>query len=161
MFDDLEDYDDDFEESAGQNENFDANELLNFTDYQNKRSNRGDAPAGQAANSGNLNIKDVLSGKANQQYDDKIEIADDWGDEWEESEEDISGVDYAKTNLNKLDDKTLAKHKQAMEKGFSANQLKPGDSGFEYDKKVEFKKAEPGELDDDSWDESGDEETAN
>jgi len=46
MFDDLEDYDDDFEESAGQNENFDANELLNFTDYQNKRSNRGDAPAG-------------------------------------------------------------------------------------------------------------------
>jgi hypothetical protein len=48
-----------------------------------------------------------------------------------------------------------------MEKGFSANQLKPGDAGFEYDKKVEFKKAEPGELDDDSWDESGDEETAN
>ena len=156
MFDDLEDYEDEFEDSAGQkeNENFDANELLNFTDYQNKRR--------EATNSGNLNIKDVLSGKAaqtqNPKYDDQIDIADDWGDEWEESEEDIDGVDYAKANLNKLDDKTLAKHKQAMEKGFSANQLKPGDAGFTYDKRIEFTKAEPGELDDDSWDESGDEE---
>jgi hypothetical protein len=46
--------------------------------------------------------------------------------------------------LNKLDNKTLAKHKAAMEKGFSANQLKPGDAGYEYDKRIDFKKAEPG-----------------
>lgn len=62
MFDDLEDYDEDFEESAGQNENgdFNANELLNFTDYQNKRRGATNNNTG----SGNLNIKDVLSGKA-------------------------------------------------------------------------------------------------
>ena len=44
-----------------------------------------------------------------------------------------------------------------MEKGFTANQLRPGDPGFEYDKVIDFSKADPGELDDDSWEESGDE----
>ena len=42
MFDDLEDFEDEFEDEAEESaeqqaENFDANELLNFTDYQNKR----------------------------------------------------------------------------------------------------------------------------
>ena len=83
-------------------------------------------------------------------------MADDWGDEWEESEDDIGNTDYAKTNLNKLDNKTLAKHKAAMDKGFTANQLKPGDAGYEYDKRIDFTKGQPGELEDDSWNESDD-----
>ena len=39
MFDDLDDdYDDDFEDSNNNQDNdFNANELLNFSDYQNKR----------------------------------------------------------------------------------------------------------------------------
>ncbi len=65
MFDDLDDYDDDFEESGvsgkgGQNgEDFNANELLNFSDYQNRRRET-------ANKSGALNIKDVLNGSAAQ-----------------------------------------------------------------------------------------------
>lgn len=39
MFDDLDDYDDDFEDSATSkpNKEFNANELLNLGDYKNKR----------------------------------------------------------------------------------------------------------------------------
>ena len=40
MFDDLDDYDDDFDNSMASNKqdkDFNANELLNFTDYQNRR----------------------------------------------------------------------------------------------------------------------------
>lgn len=46
-----------------------------------------------------------------------------------------------------------------MDKKFTANQLKPGDPGFKYDKVVEFKRNsnEP-PLEDDSWDQSQDEE---
>ena len=66
MFDDLEDFEDEFEDEAEESaeqqaENFDANELLNFTDYQNKRRDQ------KATLTGNLNIKDVLSGKAQQE----------------------------------------------------------------------------------------------
>jgi len=63
MFDDLDDYDDDFEESGASKgaeeggNNFNANELLNFSDYQNRRRET-------ANKSGALNIKDVLNGSA-------------------------------------------------------------------------------------------------
>jgi centrosomal protein CEP19 len=56
-------------------------------------------------------------------------------------------------NLNKLDDVELAAYKRAMDKDFGAKQLKPGDTGFVYDKVVEFKKNE-GPIEDDSWGES-------
>lgn len=44
-----------------------------------------------------------------------------------------------------------------MDKGFTANQLKPGDPGFVYDKRVEFgRKANDSPLEDDSWGEESD-----
>ena len=129
MFDDLDDYDDDFEESGvSKGDNFNANELLNFSDYQNRRRDT-------ANKSGALNIKDVLNGSAaqklnNNQYDGEIEIDDDWGDDWGDEEEDeVKEVDK-KMNLNKLSDTELAKHKRAMDKDFNVNQLKPGDQGY-------------------------------
>lgn len=126
MFEDL-DYNDDFEES-GQNDetSFNANELMKL----NKK-----APD-------NLNIKDVLSGNAakkvnNKRYDGEFEADEDWGDDWGSQKSDkLDNFDYKNQNLNKLDDRTLAKHKANMEKGFEKNQLKPGDDGFEYDKRV-------------------------
>ena len=42
-----------------------------------------------------------------------------------------------------------------MEKGFSQNQLKPGDDGFQYDKRIDFAAAEGG-LENDSWGEDSD-----
>ena len=49
-----------------------------------------------------------------------------------------------------MSDFQLAKHKQNMEKKFQENNLKPGDAGFVYDKRVEFKQG--GEKVDDGWD---------
>lgn len=79
---------------------------------------------------------------------------DDWGgsDEWNaEKAIDLTKEDMKNKNLNKLSESDLAAHKKAMDKVFNVNQLKPGDPGFVYDKVVEFSKADPGELDDDSW----------
>jgi len=61
MFDDLDDSDG--EEAS--KDNFNANELLNFQDYQNRRKEQ------QMQKSGNINIKDVLSQnkKAASKYD--------------------------------------------------------------------------------------------
>lgn len=107
---------------------------------------------------GNLNIKDVLNGTAAKkinQYDQGFEVDDDWGDDWgeeDEKEKDYSKFDYQNTNLNKLNDKDLAAHKKNMDKGFSKNQLKPGDAGFEYDKRVDFTNLQNDEDEDDSWD---------
>ena len=42
-----------------------------------------------------------------------------------------------------------------METKFTKNQLKPGDPGFEYDKRTTFEKQVP--LEDDSWEESDEE----
>lgn len=174
MFDDLDDYDDDFEESGASGkrdgDNFNANELLNFSDYQNRR--REATQPEPTEKSGVLNVKDVLNGSAaqkinaenmnSQAYDGEIEVADDWGDDWgEDEEEDLDNVDYTKTDLNKLGDAALARHKKAMDKNFNANQLKPGDAGFEYDKRVEFPKGgNDSPLQDDSWGAESDEEVA-
>ena len=60
-------------------------------------------------------------------------------------------------NLNKLSDTQLAKHKRAMDKDFNANQLKPGDTGFQYDKVVDFGKGgRDSPLGEDSWGEESD-----
>lgn len=162
MFDEDDAYYDDFEESGanqGQDPEFNANELLNFKDYQNKRQ----SPTEQvepAKPKPNLNIKEVLNGGAaklnNQAFDEDFEIEDDWGDEWgEDSDEkakDFSQFDYNNKDLNQMGDKELAQHKKAMDKDFGKNQLKPGDEGFEYDKKIEFTKAVA--VEDNSWDDS-------
>ena len=78
---------------------------------------------------------------------------DDWGeDDWGDEEEDeVKEVDK-KLNLNKLSDNELAKHKRAMDKDFNANQLKPGDAGFTYDKVVDFGKGgRDSPMGEDSW----------
>ena len=69
MFDDLDDFDDDFEDSMAskQDQDFNANELLNLTDYQNRRKvnqNPVENFSEQKKASGTLNIKEVLNGKA-------------------------------------------------------------------------------------------------
>jgi hypothetical protein len=55
--------------------------------------------------------------------------------------------------LNKLDNAELEQHKKHMEKDFVKNQKKPGEEGFEYDKRVEFK---PKVKVDSGWDDSED-----
>jgi hypothetical protein len=167
MFDDIDPYDDDFGESNAsklQEKDFNANELLNFSDYQNKRKDTTTQPKPAAVGGAGLNIKSVLNGNAaakvnnSNKYDGEIEINDDWGDEWgsdQESDKPANNFDYKKQNLNKLSDKELAKHKAAMDNNFK--QLKPGDEGFEYDKRVEFNKNDnAGGLEDDSWGEESD-----
>ena len=59
MFDDLDDYEDDFDNSMASNKGFDANELLSLERIKNKR----ESPAGKQTTQ-TLNIKDVLSGTA-------------------------------------------------------------------------------------------------
>ena len=54
------------------------------------------------------------------------------------------------SNLNHLSDDELEKVKSKMDVKFTANQLKPGDDGFEYDKQAEFKPTTTCQWDDDS-----------
>ena len=48
-----------------------------------------------------------------------------------------------------MSDFMLNRHKENMDKDFSKNVVKPGDKGYEYDKRVDFKKASGGKAD---WD---------
>lgn len=58
-------------------------------------------------------------------------------------------------NYNKLDDDALERVKDKMSVGFEANVVKPGDPGYEYDTRKEFKPAsEPS-----GWDDSEDDDT--
>ena len=84
----------------------------------------------------------------------------EWGDldiqpKQEELNIDIHSKDYQKMNLNKLSIDELAKHKKAMDKDFEKNYVKPGDSGYQYDKVVDFSKersAAKDEIEEDDWD---------
>ena len=68
---------------------------------------------------------------------------------------DFSTFNYKTADLNKLSDEELKAHKAAMEVKFQKNNIKKGDPGFQYDKRVDFKyNAE--EAEDNSWDESDD-----
>ena len=70
---------------------------------------------------------------------------DFWGSDAEDDEE----IDYDNTNLNKLSNEELKKHKDKMNVLFSKNQAKPGDSNFIYDKQEEFHPQESNEWDED------------
>ncbi|CAK0873018.1 unnamed protein product, partial [Prorocentrum cordatum] len=48
------------------------------------------------------------------------------------------GFDYHEVNLNKLSESEINEHKARMDVVFLANQKKPGDPGFVYDKQVDF-----------------------
>ena len=81
---------------------------------------------------------------------------DGWGDDWgEPKKEDLKNFDYENTNLNKLSAVQIAAHKKKMDEKFHKNQLKPGDSGFEYDKRIDFTKKANNKVDA-SWDEDVD-----
>jgi len=64
-------------------------------------------------------------------------------------EEDVERVDYNATNLNKLSQEELQKHKDKMSVLFNKNQKKPGEAGFEYDKQEEFEPQGDNEWDED------------
>lgn len=85
----LDDYEDD--------DNFDANELLNFDDYKNKRKNQPEV----------AKIQNSIADKKPSPKKYKFEEEDDWGDDWgndDKGEEDLDNFDYDNTNLNKLSD---------------------------------------------------------
>lgn len=52
-------------------------------------------------------------------------------------------------NLNKVDEETLQRKKDVMEKTFEKNQVRPGDPNFKYDVEVEFDQDNPIES---GWD---------
>lgn len=166
MFDDL-DLDDveasrqskaadlDFEQGSDSGDgNFNANELLNLTDYQNKRKKEIEKKEGSKPAAANLNVKDVLNP---QKLDEMNKDEDDWGmsDDWGDKplkEVKLDKNELQSKNLNQLSDEELNAYKRAMDKEFVAKQLKPGDPGFVYDKVVDFSKnRDEGPLEDDSW----------
>eukprot|EP00391_Amoebophrya_sp_Ameob2_P000246 CAMPEP_0179006370 /NCGR_PEP_ID=MMETSP0795-20121207/14506_1 /TAXON_ID=88552 /ORGANISM="Amoebophrya sp., Strain Ameob2" /LENGTH=376 /DNA_ID=CAMNT_0020701103 /DNA_START=1487 /DNA_END=2617 /DNA_ORIENTATION=- len=63
----------------------------------------------------------------------------------------LDGYDYDSYDLNKLTKEEVAKHKAAMDVGFEANRVKPGDPKFVYDLRKEFRDSPT--LDND-WDDT-------
>ena len=103
--------------------------------------------------------KDGAIELGNDDSDQEEEEDDGWGDDWgaAAASKVAENFDYSKTNLNKLSNTELALHKKKMDEKFSKNQLKPGDNGFQYDKRIDFtKKAESNKKGDTSWDEEED-----
>jgi len=67
---------------------------------------------------------------------------------WDLDDDEDKEVDYQTTNLNKLSNEALKKHKDKMDVVFMKNQKRPGDPGFVYDKQEEFKPCQANEWDD-------------
>lgn len=181
MFDDLDIENDDFDESVkskvgasgidldfeqGSDEsgdgNFNANELLNLTDYQNKRGkNIPEKTLGSSGPQKNLQIKSVFDTKKNDPINEEDD--DDWGmsgDDWGDLQKEVKldKNELKSKNLNELNNDDLAAYKRAMDKEFVAKQLKPGDPGFVYDKVIDFSKQnDDGPMEDDSWGEDEEE----
>ena len=85
---------------------------------------------------------------------------DDWG-EVKPSTAGLENFDYNKTDLNKLSDWELKRHKANMDKEFKKNEVKPGDKDFVYDKRATFERnaaAFAGADEADSWDEDEDDD---
>ena len=87
------------------------------------------------------------------------QTVDDWGDtKVSQIEIVLDKTELKSKNLNKLDNEELAAYKRAMDVEFEKKQLKAGDEGFEYDKRVDFSKNNDDEpLEDDSWGSEGEE----
>ena len=56
-----------------------------------------------------------------------------------EDEDYYNDFDYEHADLNNLSHEEIQRHKEAMEKKFNSNSLKPGDEGYKYDKQQDFK----------------------
>ena len=135
----------DEEDDDDENEkDFNANELLKLTDLQNKRLENKKVPEVKTPVA---NKRPALAAGADFEMDlddedsDEDGDGDDWGvpDNYVPNTDDLKDFDYSNTDLNKCGDYELKRHKLNMDKGFAKTQLKPGDQGFEYDKRVEFK----------------------
>ena len=127
------------DEDDGFGSDFDANELMDLKDYKNKKpspakaapASTKPAPAKNAPNA-----KSTVTAAADEAWD--LEDDDEnngWG---EDDYSDLKKFDYKNTDLNKMTDYQLQRHKQNMEQDFKKNVLKPGDKGFEYDKRVDY-----------------------
>lgn len=79
------------------------------------------------------NLKSAKTAVADEAWE--LEDDDGWG---EDKMDDLKKFDYKNTDLNKMTDYQLQRHKQNMDKDFSKNVLKPGDKGFEYDRRVDY-----------------------
>ena len=96
-----EEYDDQYEEEDEDDGDFDANELLNLTDYQNKRGKLNEKPAMLAA-SKPMNI-------SKDDFEEEEEEDNGWGDDWgAPKKQDLNNFDYKNTNLNKLSNEQIA-----------------------------------------------------
>ena len=89
--------------------------------------------------------------------DEEDEDDDGWGisEDYVPGTEDLNDFDYKNKDLNKCGDYELKRHKLNMDKQYNKNILRPGDKGFEYDKRADFKR-DASELVEDSWDEDND-----
>jgi len=75
-----------------------------------------------------------------------FDALEDFEDDAKNSEDEI---DYNNTNLNKLSQEEVQKHKNKMDVLFNKNQKKPGEAGFIYDKQEEFAATGENEWDED------------
>ena len=154
----IDDYDEEEEGSA-----FDANELLDLTDYRNKRGNQLPSAADIAAIKPKRPDSSAAKAPVKQSSaaaDEAWELEDDdgWG---EDDMADLKKFDYQNTDLNKMTDYQLNRHKQNMDKEFSKKVVRPGDKDFEYDKRVDYSSqimsAQNGNT---SWDEDEDKQAS-
>lgn len=129
QFDDLDDYKEDEDDLA-------VDEILNRESKMNKK----------------LYSQGVLS--------DSNRIIEDSGEDVEDSYTTVDmeklGFDtknYKESNLNSMDVKQVNYFKKKMTNDFEKNILKPGDEGWEYDKRIDYEQDE-----DNEWDEDDDEE---
>lgn len=126
-----DEYEDQYEEEEDEDEeeeedgDFDANELLNLTDYQNKRKGATTGFTSAAPATSQAVKKQTAPLEIENDYDDEDEQQEDdddggWGDDWgaPKKKEDLSKFDYNNTNLNKLSNEQLALHKKKMDEKF-------------------------------------------
>jgi hypothetical protein len=125
---DEEDDDEDF------GEDFDANELLNFSDYKNKRAEANNSLSNsrpQTANTAVTSAKPMSAsyrqGSTAAGADFEVELDDDedvdsdedgWGDvdNYVPNTDDLNDFDYKNKDLNKCGDYELKRHKLNMDK---------------------------------------------
>ena len=84
----------------------------------------------------NANVNRGLAAAAGADFEMELEDDEEDGDDWGVDEDyvpntdDLKDFDYKNKDLNKCGDYELKRHKLNMDKDFSKNSLKPGDSGY-------------------------------
>lgn len=155
-------YDEEDDDDEDENGDFDANKLLDFSDYKNKRDNYQRPETGKTA-ADSQRLPSAVGQRPGQaagadfavDLSDEDDEDDGWGDvdNYVPDCNDLAGFDYKNKDLNKCGDYELKKHKLNMDKDYKKNILKPGDNGFEYDKRVDFSRNKDQAVED-SWDDN-------